>query len=137
MDRIRSYARSLRKNPTDAERALWNCLRFWQVGGHKFRRQQPIGDYIVDFVCLEKKIIIEVDGGQHAEQEEYDSARDVWLRDKGYSVVRFWNNDVLHNLDGVKETISQALGDTPFLSPSPQGGRRRRQPASNASNNRS
>lgn len=124
MDRIRLHARALRKNPTDAERALWNGLRFWQIGGHKFRRQQPIGDYIVDFVCLEKKIIIEVDGGQHAEQEEYDGARDAWLRDKGYSVLRFWNNDVLHNLDGVKDSISQALGTTPFLSPSPQGGRK-------------
>lgn len=112
MDRIRLHARALRKNPTDAERALWNGLRFWQVGGYKFRRQQPIGDYIVDFVCLEKKIVIEVDGGQHAEQEEYDGVRDAWLRGKGYSVLRFWNNDVLHNLDGVKETISQALGAT-------------------------
>ena len=126
MDRARLRARALRKNPTDAERTLWSHLRFWQVHGHKFRRQQPIGDYIVDFICLEKKLIIEVDGGQHAEQESYDSARDAWLRAQGYFVVRFWNNDVLQNIDGVKETIFTALGATPFLSPSPQGGRKHR-----------
>jgi len=129
MDRARLRARALRKNPTDAERTLWSHLRFWQVHGHKFRRQQPIGDYIVDFICLEKKLIIEVDGGQHAEQEIYDSARDAWLRAQGYFVLRFWNNDVLQNIDGVKETIFTALGTTPFLSPSPQGGRRRKRTA--------
>ena len=84
-----------------------------------------MGDYIVDFICLEQKLIIEVDGGQHAEQEIYDSVRDAWLVAQGYFVLRFWNNDVLQNIDGVKETISTALGNTPFLNPSPQGGRSR------------
>ena len=125
MDLIRSRARALRKNPTEAERVLWAHLRFWQVDGYKFRRQQPLGKYIVDFVCLEKKAIIELDGGQHAEQSSYDAKRDAWLRDQGFSVLRFWNNDVLQNLSGVKDAILSNIENTPFLNPSPQGGRRR------------
>jgi very-short-patch-repair endonuclease len=81
--------------------------------------------YIVDFVCLERRIIIELDGGQHAEQHEYDNARDVWLRDQGFTILRFWNHDVLQNTEGVKQEIFKTLQSTPFLSPSPQGGRRR------------
>ena len=124
MDLIRARARGLRKNPTEAEKLMWNHLRFWQVDGYKFRRQQPLGKYIVDFVCLEKKLIIELDGGQHAEQVEYDSTRDGWLGAQGFRIIRFWNNDVLKNSDGVKQEILTALQDTPFLNPSPQGGRR-------------
>ena len=114
MDLIRARARSLRKNPTEAEKVLWGHLRCWQVGGYKFRRQQPLGNYIVDFVCLEKKLIIELDGGQHAEQTVYDAERDAWLRDRGFSVLRFWNNDVLQNLNGVKDTILSKMESTPL-----------------------
>ena len=124
MDLIRARARGLRKNPTKAEKLLWSHLRFWQVDGYKFRRQQPLGKYIVDFVCLEKKLIIELDGGQHAEQVEYDSTRDGWLGAHGFRIIRFWNNDVLENSDGVQQKILTALQGTPFLNPSPQGGRR-------------
>jgi len=126
MDRIKQRARALRYNPTEAERLLWRQLRFWQIDGYKFRRQQPLGHYIVDFVCLGKRLVVEVDGGQHAEQQmKYDSERDVWLAAQGFSVLRFWNNEVLKNIDGVKGIILNKLRSTPFLNPSPQGGRRR------------
>jgi very-short-patch-repair endonuclease len=97
----------------------------WQLNGYKFRRQQPLGNYIVDFVCLEKKLIIELDGGQHAKQTDCDTERDGWLRGQGFVVLRFWNNDVLQNINGVKDAILSQLESTPFLNPSPQGGRRR------------
>ncbi|MGH7887599.1 MAG: endonuclease domain-containing protein [Candidatus Binatia bacterium] len=125
MDRTRLRARALRRNPTDAEKFLWRGLRFWQIDGYKFRRQQPLGRYIVDFICFEKKLIIEIDGGQHAEQVKYDAERDAWLCAQGFSVLRFWNNDVLQNINGVKESILSKLEHTPFLNPSPQGGRKR------------
>ena len=124
MDRTRLRARALRRNPTEAEKFLWRKLRLWQIDGFKFRRQQPLGNYIVDFVCFERKLIVELDGGQHAEQVEYDAERDAWLREQGFTVLRFWNNDVLQNINGVKEIILSNLKSTPFLSPSPQGGRR-------------
>ena len=124
MEQLRLRARALRNNPTDAERFLWRQLRFWQLDGHKFRRQQPLGKYIVDFVCLERRLIIELDGGQHAEHGEYDAERDAWLRDQGFSVLRFWNDEVLKNIESVKERIYEKLKSTPFLNPSPQGGRK-------------
>jgi very-short-patch-repair endonuclease len=126
MNRLRTRARELRNNPTDAERVLWRQLRFWQLDGYKFRRQQPLGRYVVDFVCLEKRVVVEVDGGQHAEQVALDAERDRWLRDEGFVVLRFWNNDVLKNIDGVKEQVYKTLKSTPYLNPSPQGGRRKR-----------
>ena len=125
MNQRRTHARELRKNPTDAERLLWQRLRYWQVDGCKFRRQQPVGPYIVDFVCLQKRLIVELDGGQHAERANYDGNRDAWLRDQDFVVLRFWNNDVMQNIDGVMEKIVEKLKSTPYLSPSPQGGRRR------------
>lgn len=125
MSQTRVRARQLRKNPTDAERLLWRKLRFWQVDGLKFRRQQPLGRYIVDFICLEKRLVIEVDGGQHSEQVAYDVERDTWLRDQGFKVLRFWNHDVLQNIDGVVDVVVKALRNTPFLNPSPQGGRKK------------
>ena len=121
MNRLRARARELRKNPTDAERLLWQRLRYWQIDGCKFRRQQPLGRYIVDFICLEKRLVIEVDGGQHVHQADYDKERDGWLRDQGFAFLRFWNNDVIENMDGVTEVIAENLKSTPFLNPSPQG----------------
>ena len=125
MDRIKP--RQLRKNMTDAERALWRHLRLRQFSGYKFRRQQPIVKYIVDFVCFEKKLIIEVDGSQHSEQADYDLIRDAWLEKEGFRILRFWDNQVLNETDGVKEMIIGALHGpsyTPHLHPPPQGGRR-------------
>lgn len=125
MDKIR--ARELRKNMTEAERSLWRHLRLRQLGGHKFRRQQPMGRYIVDFVCLEKQLIIEVDGGHHSEQAAYDLERDTWLGKQGFIILRFWDNEVLKEIESVKERIMNALekySNTPHLNPPPQGGRR-------------
>jgi len=124
MDLIRTRAHALRKNPTEVEKLLWYRLRMWQIDGYKFRRQQPIGNYIADFVCFEKRLIVELDGGQHAVQSGYDAERDGWLRAEGFTVLRFWNNDVLKNLNGVTEKIFEALKSSPFLNPSPQGGRK-------------
>jgi very-short-patch-repair endonuclease len=90
--------------------------------GLKFKRQKPMGRYIVDFVCMEQRLIIELDGGQHqAEQATYDQQRDAWLHGEGYTVLRFWNNDVMQNLEGVLEQIRYALTLSP--SPSPASGR--------------
>ena len=88
--------------------------------GVKFRRQAVIGKYIVDFICFAKKLVVEVDGSQHMDSAD-DKARDEWLRAEGFTVLRFWDNDVLENRDGVVEKILEALS-TPTLSPSPQGG---------------
>jgi very-short-patch-repair endonuclease len=104
----------LRKRPTEAEQLLWNKLRQQQLEGFKFRRQQPIDNYIVDFVCFEKRIIVEVDGGQHATRSKDDTARDTYLRQQGFQVLRFWNNEVLQNINGVLEVIKERC-----LSPAP------------------
>jgi very-short-patch-repair endonuclease len=114
-------ARSLRKQSTDTEHFLWRHLRDRQVEGFKFRRQQPVGRYIVDFVNLEKKVVIELDGGQHA-VDPSDKMRDEWLRSEGYQVLRFWDNEVFSNLEGVLENIRGALL-TPHPGPLPQGER--------------
>jgi len=107
MANLVGLSRDLRKNQTDAEIRLWRHLRGKQVEGLRFRRQHPIGRYIVDFVCLEKRLVLELDGGQHGEEEGQikDNERDHWLRTEGYQVLRFWNNDVLTNLEGVMEMI--------------------------------
>jgi very-short-patch-repair endonuclease len=105
-------ARSLRQAATDAENALWHRLRSRSLGGHKFVRQEPIGRYVVDFVCRESRLIIEVDGGQHADNAS-DVVRDKWLVERNYRVLRFWNNDVLLNMAGVLETIATALAEAP------------------------
>lgn len=94
---------------TDAEQALWRSLRDRQVEGYRFRRQVPIGRYIVDFACLEKRLIVEVDGGQHQINRDNDAIRDAWLVKEGYCVLRFWNNDVLGNRNGVLQRIVEAL----------------------------
>ena len=100
-------ARKLRNNLTDAEKYLWYILRAENLG-HKFRRQAQIGKYIVDFVCYERKIIIEIDGGQHFESQT-DVDRDRWLSTQGFSILRFWNNEVLENRDSVVEKIISHL----------------------------
>jgi very-short-patch-repair endonuclease len=100
--------RRLRVQQTDAERKLWFALRDRRLGGHKFVRQEAIGPYVVDFVCREKNLIIEVDGGQHSESKS-DVRRDAYLTSEGYRVLRFWNNDVLTNREGVLLTMLAAL----------------------------
>jgi|SRR5688572_13929583 len=102
------YARKLRKDMTDAERALWRLLRDRRMDGWRFRRQEPIGNYIVDFICFEARLIIEVDGGQHYESES-DRAGDAYLQSQRFRVLRLWNTDVLANRDGVYRTIMTAL----------------------------
>jgi very-short-patch-repair endonuclease len=114
LNQITSLGKVLRKRPTNAEQLLWKQLRLKQIEGFKFRRQQPIDNYIVDFVCFEKRIVIEVDGGQHAKQSENDIGRDTYLRQQGFHVLRFWNNEVLQNINGVLEVIRERC-----LSPAP------------------
>lgn len=100
-------ARVLRHNPTEAETLLWQCLRNVHTG-FKFRRQLPVGPYIADFACIEAKLIVEVDGGQHCENAK-DEKRTQYLSGCGYEVIRFWNNDVTDNLEGVVSTLTLAL----------------------------
>ena len=104
---LHDRASELRNNLTDAERCLWQHLRNSQIEGVKFRRQQPIEMYIVDFVSFDKRIVIELDGGQHAEAGRKDQQRDACLAMNGFSILRFWNNEVFENLDGVLESIKQ------------------------------
>ncbi len=101
-------SRTLRINQTDAERMLWSKLRGRRLDGHKFVRQEPVGQYICDFVCRERQIVIEVDGGQHAESAR-DKVRDEFLVAEGYRVLRFWNNEVLSNMNGVLVAIQAKL----------------------------
>jgi len=103
--KLHNTAKTLRKRPTEAEKLLWTHLRLKQVEGLKFRRQQTIDNYIVDFVCFEKRLVIEVDGGQHSIDKEKDNERDRYLREQGFKVLRFWNNEVLQNIRGVLEVI--------------------------------
>lgn len=104
-------AKQLRANSTDAERILWRELRSRQLYGCKFRRQQPLGRFIVDFVCLEKRLVIELDGGHHneAEQARNDAGRAQWLTNNGFRVLRFWDHEVLKELDALKEAVAEAL----------------------------
>jgi very-short-patch-repair endonuclease len=98
------YAKAMRLVATDAEKKLWQLLRSRQLDAFKFWRQVAIGNYIVDFICHEKRLIVEADGGQHAENSK-DTERDRWLTEAGYRVLRFWNNEVLKNPNGVLEAI--------------------------------
>jgi adenine-specific DNA-methyltransferase len=116
----REFAKVLRKQMTDAERRLWRHLRNRGLGGWKFKRQYPVGPYIVDFICVEKNVVIEVDGGQHAENEEMDLQRSAYLNKMGYTVLRFWNNEVLQETEAVLEAIFALLADTDKNSPSPR-----------------
>ena len=104
-------AKTLRRNSTIQERRLWNLLKNRQFHNLKFKRQHPIGDYIVDFICKEAKVIIEIDGGQHNEPEniDYDNTRSEFLNSLGYKVLRFWNNEIYENIDGVLLKLEQEI----------------------------
>jgi len=105
------FARYLRKTMTDAEQALWWRLRKKQIAGCRFRRQHPVGPFIADFACIESRLLIEVDGSQHHACER-DSRRDEYLRNAGFHILRFWNNEVLENMEGVCDVILRHLADT-------------------------
>lgn len=110
-------ARRLRRESTDAEQVLWRLLRNRQLAGWKFRRQVPIGRYIVDFVCFEKRLIVEIDGGRHQQQADHDDKRTRWLASEGFRVIRFWNNEVLGETAAVQQAVPTELeGEHP---PSP------------------
>jgi very-short-patch-repair endonuclease len=117
-------ARRLRRDQTDAERALWFRLRDRRLNGMKFRRQMPIKSYVVDFCCESARLVIELDGGHHAERGDLDAKRTADLEAYGYLVLRFWNNDVLSNISGVLETIATiASQEPPHPNPLPNGER--------------
>lgn len=120
-------AKELRRNRTEAEKRLWERLRRKRIDGFRFRQQTPLGKYIVDFICFEAKLIVELDGGQHAEQVEYDARRTEWLESQGFRVLRFWNNEIFENIEGVEEIIQAALhpagGAHPLPGPPPSRGR--------------
>ncbi len=111
MDERNILARELRKNSTIQERRLWNLLKNRQFHNLKFKRQQPMGSYIVDFICKEAKIIVEIDGGQHNELDNIkaDNERTKYLEQLGYKVVRFWNNEVYENIEGVIKKLEQEI----------------------------
>jgi very-short-patch-repair endonuclease len=102
-------ARGLRRSMTDAEQAIWYRLRNRALGGHRFRRQHDIGPYIADFVCKEAMLVLEIDGGQHGDQLHYDMHRTAYLQSQGYRVLRFWDNDVLKDIESVLEVVWEAL----------------------------
>ena len=111
MKSIRVKARQLRRDQTDAEQRLWARLRDRQLYGAKFRRHHPIGPFVADFCCAQRKLVVELDGGQHAEEAASDEKRSRFLEVQGYRVLRFWNHDVLKNTDAVLERIAEALSD--------------------------
>jgi crossover junction endodeoxyribonuclease RuvC len=112
-----NLARTLRHNSTEAEKRVWHLLRSRQIGT-KFRRQQPIEGYIVDFVSFDRRLVIEIDGGQHADASGYEERRTRCLEANGFRILRFWNNEVMENEEGVYETILTALRAAPAPSPS-------------------
>lgn len=111
-EKLVRYSRDLRANMTEAEKSLWHKLRRRQLGNHHIRRQHPIGPYIVDFACIEARLVIELDGGQHCESD-YDTERDGFLTNKGWRVLRFWNTQINENIEGVLSTILEALPPSP------------------------
>jgi very-short-patch-repair endonuclease len=110
VDGARARTRTLRQNMTKVERRVWQILRSHQMKGCKFHRQVPIGRYIVDFVCHEARLIVEIDGGQHERSSPQEAERSEFLQNEGYRILRFWNNEVLANLDGVHQAIADELG---------------------------
>src|SRR5690606_38839795 len=117
-----TFAKHLRSNMTDAEHLLWRHLRAHRLEGGKFRRQQPLGPYVVDFVHFGARLIVEADGGQHNGSAS-DSVRDAWLKGQGFSVLRFWNHDILHNTDAVLAASLDAVAEGSLLSPAGPGER--------------
>lgn len=115
---MNKLTRQLRRNQTIAEKRLWKAIRNRRLGGFKFRRQHRIGRYIVDFVCLERSLIVEVDGGQHSERTDYELERSSFLKDQGFEVLRFWNNEVLIETEGVLEKLLAGL-EKPSPHPDP------------------
>jgi very-short-patch-repair endonuclease len=114
----RDRARAMRREDTQAEARLWNALRARRLGGWQWRRQVPRGPFIVDFLCIEANLVVELDGGQHADQAEYDARRTEYLEGLGLRVIRFWNSAVLTNRDGVCDTILDACGgEHPSMGP--------------------
>jgi very-short-patch-repair endonuclease len=111
----------MRSNPTEAEHGLWQLLRAKRLAGHKFKRQLPIDGYIVDFICIRKRLIVEADGGQHS-GSDYDADRDAYLRSQGFMLLRFWNNDIFTNEEGVLTSILNALERPLSPTPPPQRG---------------
>jgi very-short-patch-repair endonuclease len=120
---LTAAAKELRQNSTDAERLLWQRLKAKQLDGLKFRRQEQVGRFIADFVCYEKGVIVEADGGQHTLEKEKDEERTKWLNSQGFTVLRFWNNEILTNIEGVMEVIRMQCMKTPLPGPLPQGER--------------
>ena len=110
VDGAHARAHTLRQNMTEAERRVWQILRSHRMTGYQFRRQVPIGRYIADFVCHEARLIVEIDGGQHDRSSPREAERTGFLQNQGYRILRFWNNEVLANLDGVHQTIAEELG---------------------------
>jgi tRNA pseudouridine(55) synthase len=123
-EKIQDRAQGLRSNATDVEKQLWRFLRAEQLGGFKFRRQHPVDHYIVDFVCLKKRLIVELDGGQHADAIAQDKKRSAYFESQGFKVIRFWNHEVMENIDGVLQVILVELGasfHTPLPNPPRKG----------------
>jgi len=128
VDGAHARARTLRQNMTEAERRVWQILRSHRMTGCQFRRQVPIGRYIADFVCHEARLIVEIDGSQHDRSSPREAERSGFLQDQGYRILRFWNNEVLANLDGLHETIAAELGRlTPTQTPPSRGRAPRRE----------
>lgn len=117
MDKLKIYAKQLRRELTMEERHLWYLLRGRRFSRYKFRRQHPVGHYILDFACCEARLAIELDGGQHDEKQDYDEQRSLWLNQKGWYVIRFWNNELWNNEEAVLEKILETLQT---LLPSPR-----------------
>jgi very-short-patch-repair endonuclease len=122
-DSAHDRARTLRRQMTEAEQRIWRILRMRRISGYRFRRQAPIGQYIADFVCHEARLIIEIDGGQHDDASLLEVERSGFLEGQGYRMLRFWNNEVLENPEGVFTTIAGALAEaSPPPQPSPIDG---------------
>nr|WP_084583110.1 DUF559 domain-containing protein [Sphingomonas azotifigens] len=134
--RALARAREMRKDPTEAERRLWSLLRAKRLAGWKWKRQQKLGRYIVDFICFEARLIVEADGSQHIDSA-YDTTRDAWIKAQGFTILRFYNNDIPADSDAVATAILSALNAvagasspavrTPLPSPPPQGGREQKE----------
>ena len=115
---MKERAKERRRNRTDAENRMWYYLRNRRLSGYKFVREQVIGNYIADFVCREKKLIIEIDGGQHMIAVQYDLMRTTYLENSGYKVLRIWNNEVFQDIDAVMDSILNIINTVPLESPS-------------------